>query len=1191
MSTDQDLFTQLWLELRRFAEPLLLAAGGPERRAELARRLGWDLDALGERLGVTDLATLDTQIATWITGVESTVAAVEQLVEGGFPESLADAKARAAAVGQAVKQLRGLPQPWKATLPPEVLAHLGEDLAEHLTDGYLAERAPVLRRVLALLGALDPTGDGAPGVPDPDDSGRPVRLPRRRPQVYPERLVGLFADPLATVRQVYGTGDDLAALADALFPRLAALLTELGLDATYGVKAGAGADVGGGTAAVAAHMMTVTGTAGAGEARTTWGVSVGLSASDTGGLGLVVVPHGEIDLTTAAGGWNVGASVGAGGAAFALGTHGLVVDGAGTEVDAELTAARRPVEGRPALRLGAAGGTRLELDDVLVRLFAKLRGSGSDYGVSVSADKAALVVAPAADGDGFLATVLKGVRFRVPITAALGWSRAGGLSIAGGAALDTGSVPLHLELGPVTVAAVRLALAASVAERKIALTASTDVRLDVGPVHATVDGIGVTGALTFPDGGGNLGPAQFDVDFAPPTGLGLRIDAGVVTGAGFLSFDPAAERYAGGVDLEFAKLRLSALGLLTTKLPGGKPGFSLLLVVNARFPQPVPLGFGFNLAAVGGMLGVNRSFDKAHLQAAVGDGSLGAILSPGDVIGRESDLLNRLESIFPATPGRVIFGPTARLTWGTPTIITADLGLAVELPKPVRLVAMGRVKVLLPNEKAPVVEINLDALGFLDFGAGTLDIDAKLYDSRVLGWTLTGGMALRARWSGGGDFVLSAGGFHPRYTPPPAFPRLAPLALAIGEPGSSVSARFSSYLAVTTNTLQLGGKVEVHAKAGSFTADGSLGLDVLVQLDPFGFEVDLTLLIAVRWSGHLLLGVAASLYLRGPGEWHVRGRARVEVLFLSAEVSFESRFGRAPTPISPPAQPVLSLVRDALAAPGAWEVDDTAALPAVTVRPGAAAEGLLVSPSSRITARQRVAPLGGLRLDHFGTAPISGDTEIAITGAELGGRPAPVTEVRDPFARSQFFQLSDEERLSAPSFEAMPSGVAFTAAGGTGTVDSAGTVVPIGYQTSVVDAADTAPRSLAAAAGAADVDHLMSATDLRVLATGGAAGRAATRDSGTARFADPVRALPLAVRDNAYAVVDAGTLTGVAPRAGLDHLAAATRLTRTEALDQLRRTPPGSPPLVVVPVSETADAVATTAESRATRSEKETVRA
>jgi hypothetical protein len=72
--------------------------------------------------------------------------------------------------------------------------------------------------------------------------------------------------------------------------------------------------------------------------------------------------------------------------------------------------------------------------------------------------------------------------------------------------------------------------------------------------------------------------------------------------------------------------------------------------------------------------------------------------------------------------------------------------LAVELPKPVRLVAMGRVKVLLPHEKAPVVEINLDAVGFLDFGAGTLDIDARLYDSRVAQWTLTGGMALRARF-------------------------------------------------------------------------------------------------------------------------------------------------------------------------------------------------------------------------------------------------------------------------------------------------------------------------------------------------------------------------------------------------------------------------------------------------------------
>ncbi|MGM1064868.1 DUF6603 domain-containing protein [Saccharothrix sp. Mg75] len=1187
MSTDQDLLTRLWAELREFAEPLLLAADGPEQRAELARRLGWDLDALGERLGVEDITTLDAQLTTWVAGVRSALAAVEELLDGGVPDSLEVAAEHAAAVGEAMGALRGLPQPWRATLPPSVLAHMGEDLTGHLLDGYLADRAPLLRRALALLGVLDPTGEGPAGGPDPDDAGRPVRLPHRRAAVHPDRLVGLFADPRAVLTDVYGPGDDLAALADALFPRIAALLTELGLTASYGVKAGSGPDVGGGTAEVSAHMLTVGGTVGAGDAKASWGASIALSPDESGGLGLVVVPHGEIDFTTAAGGWNLGAGVGAGGAAFAIGSGGLVVEGAGTEVDVELTAARRTAQDGPALRVGSATGTRFELDEFLVRLFARLRPNGSDYGLSVGAEKAALVVRPAADGDGFLATALKGVEFRVPITAALAWSRAGGLVLGGGASLDTGAVPLHLRLGPVTVEAVRLALAASVAERKLALSASTDLRFDLGPVRATVDGLGVTGELTFPDGGGNLGPAQLGVRFTPPTGVALRVDAGVVTGAGFLSFDEDAGRYAGGVDLEFAKVRLSALGLLTTRFPDGRSGFSLLLVVNARFPQPIPLGFGFNLASVGGLLGVNRSFDKARLQAAIGDGSLAAILAPGDVIGHETDLLGRLESIFPASPGRVVFGPTARLTWGTPAVITADLGLAVELPRPVRLVAMGRVRVLLPHEDAPVVEINLDAVGFLDFGEGTLDVDARLYDSRVLEWTLTGGMALRARWSGDGDFVLSAGGFHPRYAPPPSFPKLAPLALAIGNPGSAVSARFSSYLAITANTLQLGGRVEVHAKAGSFTADGAVGLDVLVQLDPFGFEVDLDLLVAVRWQGHLLLGVAASLHLRGPGEWHVRGRARVDVLFLSAEVAFESRFGRAPAPIAPAARPVLSLVRDALASPGAWQVDDQAALPAITVRPGAASRGLLVSPSSRITARQRVAPLGGLHLDHFGTAPIAGDARIAVTGADLGGRAAEVIEVRDPFARSQFFRLGDEERLAAPSFEAMPSGVVFTAAGGTGTADSAGTFVELGYRTTVVDALGATARL-----AAAGPDHVLTADELLVLAGGGAAGRAATRDSGTARFADPRLGLALDVRDNAYAVVDARTLTGVArAAAGPDHPAAATRLTRTEALDRLRRAPAGPEPLVVVPVSETADAVAATAERRAARPEKETVSA
>src|SRR4030095_10935237 len=45
---------------------------------------------------------------------------------------------------------------------------------------------------------------------------------------------------------------------------------------------------------------------------------------------------------------------------------------------------------------------------------------------------------------------------------------------------------------------------------------------------------------------------------------------------------------------------------LTTHLPGGKPGYSLLVIVSAEF-SPVQLGLGFMLVGVGGLLGIQRT--------------------------------------------------------------------------------------------------------------------------------------------------------------------------------------------------------------------------------------------------------------------------------------------------------------------------------------------------------------------------------------------------------------------------------------------------------------------------------------------------------------------------------------------------------------------------------------------------------
>ena len=94
-----------------------------------------------------------------------------------------------------------------------------------------------------------------------------------------------------------------------------------------------------------------------------------------------------------------------------------------------------------------------------------------------------------------------------------------------------------------------------------------------------------------------------------------------------------------------------------------------------------------------------------------------------------------------------MFAPTARIVWGSPVLITIDLCLVLELPSPVRLVALGRMRALLPEERDPVVRLQVDVLGVIDFGQQTAAVDAALIDSRVAQFALTGDLALRMSWA------------------------------------------------------------------------------------------------------------------------------------------------------------------------------------------------------------------------------------------------------------------------------------------------------------------------------------------------------------------------------------------------------------------------------------------------------------
>ena len=158
---------------------------------------------------------------------------------------------------------------------------------------------------------------------------------------------------------------------------------------------------------------------------------------------------------------------------------------------------------------------------------------------------------------------------------------------------------------------------------------------------------------------------------------------------------------------------------------------------------------------------------------------LDSVLFVNDPVRNADRDLATLDRVFPLAPDRLLIGPLAEISWGSPPLVKIRMALLLEVPQPVRVVLLAALSVVLPRPDDPVVELHVDAIGVLDLAKGELALDASLHDSRILSYPLTGDMALRLNWGEQPTFVMSVGGFHPRFPAPAGLRPLDRLALTL----------------------------------------------------------------------------------------------------------------------------------------------------------------------------------------------------------------------------------------------------------------------------------------------------------------------------------------------------------------------------------------------------------------------------
>jgi hypothetical protein len=1034
-----------------------VAAGGSAAGAfsALLTQLAADI-AAGKDTGIVqDGVQILTQIGTLVTALEQIGAELESAA-GSLPGMNA---------ADVTKFAQNLP----ATI------------VSYLIITYLEGLQPALVGTANLLGILD----YIPNTGVADDPTHPAFNQR---QLQLARLGTLLTNPTGLWRTLYGWGDP-AFDGSQLMPRLNTSLRLLGNPAQLTTPTSIDSPV------VSVRVDPTSAPPGLSATlnyaippnfnlslplNATWSFSAQTQGTFTPGLPETIRPTAQVTLRPPSGALS--------------GTLEIALTGAS------------PSAADPIVIFGQTGGSNLQTRSISlggglnVTWNASTNLATAEPLIQMAITGGALII-DMSEADGFLSDVTSGTPIQATFAFAATWAPDTGLHITGGAQLEI-DLPLHIDLGPVTIDTVYVV--GGVASSGLTLELSLALGVTLGPIQASVDRVGVTGALSFPSSGGNLGPADLAIAFKPPDGLGLEIDAGPASGGGYISFDPAQGQYAGVLQVSLLDIvQVEVIGVIDTIMPDGSSGFSFILIITFNLP-PIQLGFGFTLNGVGGLGGVNRTINTTALQAGFVAHSLNSILFPPDPVANAPEIISNIRNFFPVAQNSYVFGPMMEVGWGTPTLITLQIGVILELPSPVVIVLLGLVDVALPDADAPLIQLHIDILGELDFNKKRLELEGDMYDSSVLIYSMAGSLYFSVCWGSDPNFVYSVGGFNPDFNVAGLnVPPMQRCSVSIGF-GDNPRISASNYFAVTSNSLQFGANVQAYASAAGFSIQGYLGFDVLIIFSPFSFEFDFTVSFSVSFEGINLLGLSVSGSFSGPRPWNFNGSASISILFWTVSASVNLSWGDS-TPVTIPQKPVLPDLANALQTPGNWSAALPAGMtPAVTLTtPTGGSAQILVYPMGTLSVRENVTPLD-VPITRYGNATPSDGNEFAISDVQINNQETQRQALQEYFAPGQFNALSDADKLSAPSFELYDAGVTIGSSAIDAGEDSARTVVyeefyidsPMSYSRStgpyLMDAAISAALGRQGAGFLSPVTH----TGMSKYSAGPALGAIATADAG-----------------------------------------------------------------------------------------------
>lgn len=390
------------------------------------------------------------------------------------------------------------------------------------------------------------------------------------------------------------------------------------------------------------------------------------------------------------------------------------------------------------------------------------------------------------------------------------------------------------------------------------------------------------------------------------SGLGLDFHKGdFEIGGSFLRVPGDPDEYSGMAVMKYGDLGLSAIGSYAYQ--DGHPSLFLYAVLNYPIGGPsfffvtgLAAGFGYNRALHVPPIDGIKDFPLVSLATAASGGS--APPAPTNQAERASALtgvLTQLHDAIPPANGQYFIAAGIKFTSfkliDSFLLLSVSFGVHFEinllglstLQSPAPDISGGAVK--------PLAVAQLAIRGTFQPDIGFLGVEARLTDASYIfdeACHLTGGFAFYSWFSGEheGDFVLSLGGYHPKFKVPAHYPTVPRLGIDWRiSPSFSVRAEF--YFALTASALMAGGHLKAAYHSGSVKAWFQAGADFIISWKPYyydaTFSVGVGVDVTIHFFGthHLSFHLGADVHVWGP---EFSGKAEISLSVITFTVTFGS---------------------------------------------------------------------------------------------------------------------------------------------------------------------------------------------------------------------------------------------------------------------------------------------------------------